>query len=136
MADVHKAGAIIIQDRKLLFTRTIGKDFFICPGGRPESGETYEQALIRELKEELDIDTTIENLEDFGTYTSTMIEDESKKIYMRVLTVKFWQGNIKPTNEVEEIKWVNSLSVDKGLRGNSIFELEVIPRLKKANLID
>src|SRR4051812_20782408 len=50
--DIHKAGGIIIRDKKLLVERSKGKDFFKTPGGSIELGETPKQALVRELLEE------------------------------------------------------------------------------------
>jgi 8-oxo-dGTP pyrophosphatase MutT (NUDIX family) len=46
-ADIHKAAGIIIQGRKLLVERSVGKVYFIAPGGSVEPGETVEQAVVR-----------------------------------------------------------------------------------------
>ena len=55
------ACALIDRDgRILLAQRPEGKSmagFWEFPGGKLEEGETPEEAIIRELKEELDIDT-------------------------------------------------------------------------------
>ena len=51
------AAAIIIEDGKLFATqRAYGpwKDWWEFPGGKVEAGETSEEALVREIKEELD----------------------------------------------------------------------------------
>jgi 8-oxo-dGTP diphosphatase len=66
--DIHKAAGIIIKDRKLLVERSKNKQFFIAPGGSIEEGETAPEALVRELKEEFDIDVAEEDLEEFGTF--------------------------------------------------------------------
>lgn len=60
---VYVAAAVIIEDNKLFATqRGYGefKDFFEFPGGKIEPGETPEQALIREIKEELDTTISID----------------------------------------------------------------------------
>ena len=109
MADIHKAGAIIIQNRKLLVTCTKGKDIFICPGGKIEPGETIEQCLIRECKEELSIDLTLNDFEKFDTFFADRAEyDPSKKIRMDVFMIKSWQGTLQPSNEIGEVLWINS----------------------------
>jgi len=133
--DIYKAGAILIQDRKLFLARTRGRDFFASPGGKIDDDETYEEALIRELKEELDISVTADDFEKFGTYTDFVINDKSKKIQQAVFLVKSWQGELKPSGEIEEIQWVGSV-LPKNMSPDSIFEREVIPRLKNANIID
>src|SRR5688500_14463023 len=102
MADMYKAAGIIIQDRKLLFTRAKDMDFFIDPGGKIEPGETAEQALVRELKEELDIEVAEADLEAFGEFTAEAANHKGKTVHMRAFIVKKWQGVIKPSAEVEE----------------------------------
>ena len=49
MSDIYRVVGIIIKDKKLLFARATGEDFFFGPGGKIEDGETPEQAMIREL---------------------------------------------------------------------------------------
>jgi 8-oxo-dGTP pyrophosphatase MutT (NUDIX family) len=51
MKDIYKSAGVIIENRKLLITRTQGKSFFIAPGGKRGRDETDEDALIRELQE-------------------------------------------------------------------------------------
>ena len=46
------AGIALSEDRVLLH-RAKGEAFWTCPGGRAEIGETCEQTLVREIKEEL-----------------------------------------------------------------------------------
>lgn len=63
-------GAILIKDNKVILTKRSSKcksypDKFEFPGGKVEKGETLKEALIRELKEELNIDVDIKNIVDF-----------------------------------------------------------------------
>lgn len=59
------ARAIIVEDGKVLvfFRRRIrdGKEviYYSLPGGHLENGETFEDAVIREVKEEMSIDIKI-----------------------------------------------------------------------------
>lgn len=51
----------ILEDGKLLIAKRgkgTGEGFYEFPGGKVEIGETREEALIREMKEELNIDIT------------------------------------------------------------------------------
>lgn len=62
---IEVVAAIIIEDGKVFVTqRGYGdfKDGWELPGGKIEVGETREQALKRELVEELDIEINVENL--------------------------------------------------------------------------
>ena len=63
MKNIKVVAAIIKKDNKYFVTqRGYGdyKDWWEFPGGKIEEGETPEEALIREIKEELDADIIIE----------------------------------------------------------------------------
>ncbi|MBX4210763.1 NUDIX domain-containing protein [Candidatus Parcubacteria bacterium] len=135
MADIHKAGGILIKDRKILVARAEKKEVFFAPGGKIEAGETVEGALIRELKEEFLITVYKDDLEMFGTFYADAMGHNGKTIQMDVFIVKKWIGDPLPHMEIEEILWINS-KVPKTVKIGSIFEHDVIPRLKKSNLID
>lgn len=135
MINIRKAGGILISDRKFLVERSKGKNIFIAPGGSIEIGETPRQALVRELKEEFKIVAIEEDFEEFGVFTAKAAGQEDKIVEMNVFMVKKWEGNITPDNEVEEVLWINSI-LPAGIKIGSIFEHEVLPRLKNMNLID
>lgn len=59
----QRAVAIIIQQGKILLIKRFRADrgeYFVFPGGGVEEGETPEQALIREAKEETSLDVEID----------------------------------------------------------------------------
>ena len=49
---------LIIQDNKLVLCKHVKKKFYFLPGGGLEEGETINQGIKRELKEELGIDSS------------------------------------------------------------------------------
>ena len=53
-----RVAAIIIKDGKVILIRRVknGQEYYVFPGGALEEGETLEEAITRELKEELGID--------------------------------------------------------------------------------
>lgn len=135
MADIHKSAGIIIQDRKLLFTRAKDMEFFIDPGGKIEPGETAKQALVRELKEELDIDVAEADMEAFGEFTAEAANSKGKTVHVQVFIVKKWAGVIRASAEVEELRWLTS-DVPNDIQVGSIFGGKVLPKLKEQGLVD
>ena len=59
-----RAAIILLQDNQiaLIERHRLGQHYFTFPGGHVEPGETPEQAAVRETKEELGIDVTIQRL--------------------------------------------------------------------------
>ena len=60
----YRAAIILLKDDQiaLIERHRAGQHYFTFPGGHVEPGETPEQAAIRETKEELGIDVTIQRL--------------------------------------------------------------------------
>lgn len=62
MKTIEVVAAIIKHDNKIFTTRRSYGDFenmWEFPGGKIEAGETQEEALIREIKEELELDIEV-----------------------------------------------------------------------------
>lgn len=131
---IEKAGGVIIRDRKLLVTRTTGKDIFIAPGGKLEAGETPHQALKRELQEEIQIDVDLATLESLGTFSADAAGSSGTMLEMHVFIVHDYTGEPAPSSEIEEIRWISSQ--DGNIKIGSIFEHDVMPLLKTRDLID
>jgi 8-oxo-dGTP diphosphatase len=91
--------------RVLLARRPEGKSMaglWEFPGGKVGVGETPEAALIRELKEELDIDVTESCLAPFA-FASHAYEDFH--LLMPLFVCRVWDGEVRPC-EGQELKWV------------------------------
>jgi mutator protein MutT len=133
--DIYKASGVILKDRKVLVERSYGKEFFIHPGGKIESGETPKQALVRELMEEFQIKVEEADLEFFGKYSAPAANSPEVDVHMDIFMVKKWDGEIIPDSEVEEMRWLTS-DVPTDIKIGSIMERETLPKLKEADLID
>jgi len=55
MHTLTTAGLIVIKDRKLLLAFSNNKQAFYLPGGKADQGESTENALQREVSEELNV---------------------------------------------------------------------------------
>nr|WP_272490833.1 (deoxy)nucleoside triphosphate pyrophosphohydrolase [Mesobacterium pallidum] len=100
------AVALIDRDgRVLLAQRPEGKSMaglWEFPGGKVEPGETPEEALVRELQEELGIDTWESCLAPL-TFASHRYEDFH--LLMPLFACRKWNGIVAP-QEGQRIAWV------------------------------
>jgi 8-oxo-dGTP diphosphatase len=61
---IHVVAAIIVSDRRILVARRCDNGLWEFPGGKREPGETSVECLVREIKEELDVDIRVGRLAD------------------------------------------------------------------------
>ncbi len=103
---------MIIKNEKgeILFQRRCGSklwpDFLGLPAGHVDKGEDVYQALVREAKEELNIDINVKDIED--TFVVNRINKNLKPYYDVYFVIKNYKGIIKinEPNKCQELKWV------------------------------
>src|SRR3989344_9317221 len=133
---IDKLAWIRIENRKLLFTRSKGKDKYYIPGSKREqiNGkiETDEQALIREIKEELSVDLvpkTIKFLEEFSAQAHG--KPEGTFVRMRCYTADY-SSQLAPAAEIEEVIWLNHKDKEK----TAPVDIIIMDWLKKRKMIE
>ena len=129
----HKVGAAIIKDKKLLMCRKQGEPHFILPGGRPEGGEAPEQALARELEEELGVKLVSSKY--WKTWDAIHFKDKDTIVKMEIYFVEI-KGEPEAQGEIAEFKLVDSHYKEQNIKVASINEEHTIPELKKLKLIN
>ena len=108
---VSAAALIDIDGKVLLAQRPAGKPMaglWEFPGGKIEADETPEITLIRELNEELGIDTSKSCLAplSFVSHHYNARDDEAFHVLLMLCVCRRWKGKPQPL-EGGAIKWVN-----------------------------
>lgn len=109
MKTVNVVAAIIIIDKKIFATqRGYGefKDGWEFPGGKVEKGETPENAIVREIKEELDTEIKVKEYFDTVEYDYPNFHLSMKCYICSVLSGKL------ELLEHEAAKWLDKDSLD------------------------
>lgn len=103
-------GAVIICKGKILLEKRgndLGKGKWSIPSGLVELGETTEQTVIREVKEETGID--VEKPEHLDVVDNITLDEKGKIKYHFVIIdyiVKLKGGDARAASDAEELHWV------------------------------
>lgn len=113
MLVIDKLAWIEIKDKSILSTRSYGKDKFYIPGGKREAGETDAEAIIREIKEELNVDLKSDSLKFIGVFEAQAHGHAPGIVVKMTCYTANYNGILEATSEIEEIKWLNYADQDK-----------------------
>jgi 8-oxo-dGTP diphosphatase len=91
------------------------KGFWALPGGRVDAGETVEETVVREVKEETGLDVTI--VKKIGEYHESGVQDDVEyDFYPACFLVKPIGGKIKrQESEIEDVKLVKLKEIPEKL---------------------
>lgn len=109
MKSIEVVAAVIVRDGRIFATqRGYGdfKDFWEFPGGKIEPGEKAEDALIREIKEELDADITVDS------FLQTIEYDYPKFHLILHCYLCSLKNNTLHLLEHESAKWLSPSELD------------------------
>ena len=103
-------GAVIVHEGKILLEKrksAPGKGKWSIPGGLVELGESIQQAVVREVKEETGLEVEEPRLIDVVSHISLNEEGKVKYHYVIVnYLVKARRGVPKAASDADELKWI------------------------------
>lgn len=106
-ARVVRTVAAVIRDHggRLLLVRKHGRDAFIQPGGKRESGEDDLTALARELREELGCTLRPQSPRRLGCFSAEAVHEPGWQVESTVYCVQI-DGEPRAGAEIAELRWV------------------------------
>jgi len=104
---IHVAAALLIApDGRTLLVRKAGTTAFMQPGGKIEPEETSEQALVREIREELGIDVHVDALTPLGRFAAEAANEPDAVVVAETFLLEI-DATPVPTREIEEVIWID-----------------------------
>ncbi|MCR9290678.1 MAG: NUDIX domain-containing protein [Bacteroidetes bacterium] len=132
MKIIDKLAWIEIRNKSVLSTLSRGKDTYYIPGGKREIGESDQEALIREIKEELSVELDENTLDFIGIFEAQAHgHDEGILVKMTCYSGSY-KGTLKPDSEIESMAWLNTSDKDK----ISPVDILIFDYLNRKGLID
>lgn len=111
VAELTSVAWLQVHDGRVLGVRTRGRDRFYLPGGKLEPGESHEDALIREVREELGLQLT-----ELRPAFSVAAPAHGLPVETQ-LTMHCFHGTAhgapKPGAEIDELTWLDISGDDR-----------------------
>ncbi|MCX5064500.1 NUDIX domain-containing protein [Micromonospora lupini] len=106
MREIDKVAWILIEDWRVLSTRSQGKDVWYLPGGKREPGESDLETLRREVDEELSVEVDARSAVRLGTF-SAQAHGHATGITVRMTCYRAgYRGRLRPASEIAEMAWL------------------------------
>lgn len=104
---IDKVAWIHIKDKKMLCVRSKGKELFYLPGGKRESGESDEQTLLREIKEELNVTLDPQSLTFVKVFEAPADRQFPGAIVRMHCYKALFRGELQAQSEIAELQWLS-----------------------------
>ena len=130
--EIDKLALIYIKDKKILSSRSAGKDTWYIPGGKREKGENDIEALAREIREELNVELILSSIKYMGVFKGQAHSHAAGVIVKMTCYIGEYSGILQPTSEIEEIAFLTFKDKDR----SSPVDKLVLQYLFSSGLID
>lgn len=129
--EIDKLAWLFVQDGKLLSARSKNKELFYIPGGKRELGESDEEALVREIKEEISVDLVSSSIKYAETFRAKADGKNSETTVKLTCYFADYVGELRPDEEIEEIDFIGYEDKSRC----SLASIKVMDWLKGQNLL-
>ena len=125
---IEKIAWIHVQEGKILSTLSRGKSTYYIPGGKREEGESDQETLVREIKEELDVNIIFDTVRFIGVYVAPSDgAGEGVMIEMTCYTSDY-VGVLKASSEIDHFVWHTISDINKVSAVDKIIYLDLFNR--------
>jgi mutator protein MutT len=101
---IEVSAALIFHGGRLLITQRHAKahlgGLWEFPGGKREPGETFEQCLVREIREELGVEISVDEL-----FEEVRHDYPEKSVHLKFFNCQLLSGEPQPL-DCAAVKWV------------------------------
>ncbi|WP_324678170.1 NUDIX domain-containing protein [Hymenobacter sp. GOD-10R] len=105
-AMIDKLAWIRLEDGAILTARSRHRDAYYIPGGKREPGELDQEALLREIKEELSVDLIPETVRLVGQFEAQAHDKPAGTLVRMRCYAADYCGELAPAAEIEEMAWL------------------------------
>lgn len=113
MPSFLRVSGLLRTDKGILFVKETENHLWKLPGGKVDIGETSAYAVVREFKEELDLNVNVTTSLGFGEHADTNPKKDRKILFFNLETNE--TKEIKATKEIFDATFIkeNEINWDK-----------------------
>lgn len=128
---IDKIAFIHLKDQQILMALSKGNDTYYIPGGKRETGESDQETLIREIREELGVEIIPSTIKYYGTFEA-QAHGKAKGVMVKMTCYEAkFTGQILASSEIQDLAYYTYAQKDlTGPVDQIIFE-----NLKEKNLL-
>ncbi|MEA5358672.1 NUDIX domain-containing protein [Amycolatopsis sp., V23-08] len=110
---IDKIAWLHLVDGRILSTRSRGKQAYYLPGGKREPGETDEQTLVREIREEVTVAIAEPTIRPAGAFEAQADGKAAGVVVRMTCFTAEYTGTLAASSEIEEIAWLGYADRDR-----------------------